>query len=204
MQGGSDIAIDREIVGRPLGTACLVAGIIGFLAVVGVLFFFIRAGLSPGPKLVRQIPANFPKQLTLFQPENIYEIYTYPASAKRGITSFALSPIRFLMRTAGQGELPSAFQAVVANATDRDTTSFAWKGLEASTDDLLRFYAGSFKQVGLLNPYVRQLDDKTATEMVATSTLVNASLVIIDRPDTPVVDTVTLVVDYPTGGIGGN
>jgi hypothetical protein len=168
-----------------------------------VLFVFIRVGVSPGPKLIRQIPSNFPKQFTLFQPEKIYEMYSYPASAKRGITSFTLAPLRWVMRATGQGDMPAAFEGAINNVTDRDTASFAWKDLDATSDDVLRFYAGSFKQVGLLDPYVRQLDDRSAIEMVATSTLLNASLVIINTPSTPKVDTVTLVVEYPSGGVGG-
>ncbi len=196
--------VDREIEGRSFSASCLVAVIIAALAIAGILFLFIRAGISPGPKLIHQIPSNFPKQFTLFQPEKIYEMYSYPAAAKQGITSFALSPIRLIMRATGQGDLPPAFQSAVSSVTDRDTVSFAWKDVSASPDDILRFYAGSFKQVGLLDPYVRQLDDRSAIEMAATSTAINASLIIIDKPNTQTLDTVTLVVEYPTKGIGGN
>lgn len=202
MPGQTAQGIDREIEGRSFGKACLVAVAIALVAVIVVVFLGIRSGLAPGPKLIRQIPSTFPKQFTLYQPENIYEMYTYPASAKRSIVAFALAPLRMFMKASGKGNLPAAFEGAVNYVTDRDTTSFTWKDLDSTSDDVLRFYAGSFKEVGLLDPYVRALEDKTAIEMVATSTLVNASLVIVDQPGTKALDAVTLVVDYPSEGIG--
>ncbi len=204
MLGQSAKDVDREIEGRAFWRACIIAAIVGAIAVVGVLFLFVRAGVAPGPKLVDRIPPAFPSQFILYRPEQIYEIYTYPASAKRSAASFALAPIRFILQATGQGGLPAAFQGVVNTATDRDTTSFAWKDVASSTpEEIFEFYAGSFKEVGLANPYVRMLDDKSVIEMVATSTVLNASLVITDHPGAPTVDTVTLIVDYPSGGIGG-
>jgi hypothetical protein len=200
---GQQSDVDHEIEGRTFWRACLIAAIVGVLATGGVLFVFIRAGVAPGPKLVYQIPATFPKQFILYRPEQIYEIYTYPASAKRSAASFALAPLRLLLRATGKSDLPTAFQGVVNTATDRDTASFAWKDVASSTpQEIFEFYAGSFKEVGLTNPYVRMLEDRSVIEMVATSTVLNASLVITDRPGMPTVDTITLIVDYPSGGIG--
>jgi len=203
MLGQPSASVDREIEGRSFGTACLVAVAIAVLAFIAVGFLVVRAGIAPGPKMIRQIPQSFPSQFTLYRPERIYEMYTYPASAKRGIVALALGPLRLLMKATGKGDLPAVFDSAVGAVTDRDTISFAWKDLDATTDDVLRFYAGSFKEVGLLNPYVRALEDRTAVEMIATSTHMNASLVIVDQPGTEALDTVTLVVDYPAAGIGG-
>jgi hypothetical protein len=203
MGGQTSGEIEREIEGRSFGKACLVVAVIAVLAIAAVVTLFVRSGAMPGPKQVTQIPSSFPSQFTLFRPEKIFEMYEYPSSAKRGMASFVLAPIRAVMKVSGKGDLPKAFDGAVSSVTDRDTASFAWKDLDASSDDVLRFYAGSFKEVGLLNPYVRALEDRSAVEMVATSTVINASLVIIDQPGTPALDTVTLVVDYPSEGVGG-
>lgn len=190
-------AINEAIEGRPWWKVCLASCAILLVAGIAASFFLVRTFVGSTPKRISSLPDGFPSDLVLFRPEDAREIYYYPGKAKGKVFRFMTAPVKFIASLVGkQEELPDfASENPIDNA---DTVSILWTDIDASKDEVLRFYAGSLQQLGVANPEMQKFDDRRTIEMVGSTETTTFSMVLIDDSETEAIDTVTIIVEYPS------
>jgi hypothetical protein len=189
--------VDEIIEGRPLRKACLIGCAILAAAFLLAAFLFMRVFFGSGPKRVSAVPSGFPADLALFRPEEAREINHYPGDTRSKTFRFMTAPVRFLASVTGQGDsLPDT--GIEPSLAGSDVVSVVWTNMDAKKDDVLRFYAGSLKQVGAAASEIRTSDDGETAQMIGSTSTTNVSIIISDDPDTEALDTITLIVEYLT------
>lgn len=189
-------AMNEVIEGRPWWKVCLVGCAILVAAGLIVGFFLIRTFIGSTPKRITTLPDGFPTNVVLYRPEEAREIYFYPGEARGKVFRFTTAPVKFIASLVGQEEeLPDFVEEnPIGNL---DTVSVLWTDIDASEDEVLRFYAGSLKQFGVENPEMRKSDDGYTAEMVGSTDTMAFSLILINDPKTEDIDTLTIIVEYP-------
>jgi hypothetical protein len=189
---------DEAIEGRPWWKVCCV-GCLGLviLLLVGV-FFLLRILPNAGPRSVRELPDDFPADLVLFRPEAAVEILYYPAEDKNRAFRYVTGPLSIFAR-GENAELPKQIEQGLVGVKDFDTVTVHWVNLNAKKDDVLRFYAGAMIQAGIADPQMReQKDGNELVEMLGLSERLNVKVFLNDDPETAVIDSVTVLVEYPS------
>ena len=189
--------VDTLVTGKSRWKSCLLTVVIVILALIlaGIIAMKFLAG--SGPKEVKAIPANFPSALVLYRPEDVKSIVYYPASEKNKPLAFALSPIQMLSGASPDAkQLAEHMQKGLSTLTQTDTVSLTWLDVPAKTDDVLRFYVGSFVQAGLADPQIRQTAQKDVTELQGQGNGMSVDVLITAKAGASTIDTITLVADY--------
>ncbi|HWR00215.1 MAG TPA: hypothetical protein VN397_05240 [Candidatus Methylomirabilis sp.] len=205
---------DEVVEGRSWWKTCCAGCCLGFLAIIALVIMGSRLLAGPGPQRIASIPDSFPAALTLYRPEDAKEIVYYPASSKSRITRLISGPFAWVMSTfrktpgpAAIGQIAStgsidAFEKSVAFSISRfanvDRLAIRWSGLDATSDEVLRFYAGSLKQAGIGNAQMRRDANAGLTELTGTGTSLAFSLLLIDDANTFGIDSITVIVEYPS------
>ena len=197
-QSLSSSDVDEIVEGRPWWKNCFVFGVIGLFALAIIGYLGVRFFFTGGPVLVNEIPESFPSYFALYEPEEIDEIYYFSSKDKQKSFSLALVPLKIFSGLGSESEsLPNNIMDGVSVLQGNDTVSLYWSALNANRDDVLRFYAGVMMGVGISDPQMRQSDNGEVSEIIGSSTSLNARLVIVDSADTDVIENVTLILDYP-------
>jgi hypothetical protein len=204
---------DEVVSGRPFWKVCCVGCCSGILVIIVLLFASLRFFSGPGPRVIASLPEQFPVELTLYRPEEAREIVYYPAHSKSAVVKLVTGPLDWVRRFTpknGSSELANglavtntvafvndAMRSRLTNAQGYDTVAIRWSDVAASSNEILKFYAGSLKQAGIRSPQMRR-DDATGTnEMVGTADGLRVNLLLVDNPKTPnIVDNVSIVVEY--------
>lgn len=202
MQDQQDVAIDQGTVsevieGRTWWKVCLGGCAILLVLTLIVGLFLARALFGSGPERVSVLPEGFPSDFALYRPEEVREIYYLPGSSKEKTFRFMTVPLRFMSSMFDEQENLPNFEAergMIAGRTD--TVSMMWEDVQADEDDVLKFYAGSLKQAGVANPEMRRSEDRVTSEMIGSASDMNFSLLLVNEPDTDVIDTLTIIVEY--------
>ncbi len=172
----------------------------GVIVLVVVFIVGIRLFAGSGPQPVDKIPATFPKQLPLYRVETADEMLYYPAAAKNAMSRIATAPLAWISRFAGSdksvGDVQNAIGAQLRRIEGRDTVVIQWRDLQASREDLLRFYAGALQQAGLPPGKMRRDDGGLADELTSRSATISFTLLLTDEPRQAGLDNVTIVVEY--------
>lgn len=185
------------IEGRPWWKTCLIIAAITLAALIvtGIILFRVFSGSGPRP--ISELPDSFPPSFVLYRPEAIHDMYYYPASAKQRPFALALVPIKLLAGVSDQARQLSGYvEQGTASLRNTDTVSITWTGLDADAEEVLLFYAGAMKQVGVEEPQIRQSEDGNLSEMVGSTNDVNVNVLVDDRPGTDAIDTISLIVEY--------
>lgn len=196
-QSSFSSGVDSVVAGRPWWKACLIIGGIGFAAVILVGFLLMRYFSAGDPVRIKVLPENFPESFTVYRPERISEIYYASSEKKNKPIRFILAPLRLLGGISSAiGALPDRIEKSLDAFRGFDTVTITWSGVESDVDEVSRFFAGAFLQAGMTDPQMRKTSEGDAVQMVGSSDNLNANLLIVDTPDVPGVDRVTLTLDY--------
>jgi hypothetical protein len=197
--------------GRSWWKVCCIGCCISFVVVIVLLFGGIRYFMGPGPKVVTQIPASFPSQLTLFRPElKRDEILFFPSSSKSQIARVVTAPLNWFssmanksglsfggMSASGSAQtLQQMFSSRLLSIEGFDTVAMRWSNVNSTPEDISRFYAGSLMQAGIPEPQMRV--NGGVTELIGSSDTLKFSLLIVDTPEVAGVDSISIVVEYPS------
>jgi hypothetical protein len=197
--------------GRSWWKVCCVGCCLSIIVVLALLFVGIRYFMGPGPKIVTQIPASFPSQLTLFRPElKPDEIIYFPGSSKSQIARVVTGPLNWFnslvnkssaslggMSASGASmTLQQMLSSRLLTVEGYDTVAMRWSNVNATSEDVSRFYAGSLKQAGIFNPQMRV--NGSVTELSGSNDPLMFSLLIVDTPEVSGVDSISIVVEYPS------
>jgi len=188
---------EEVIEGRPWWKVCCVGCVVFVIVAVLAVVLIVRLSPGAGPRLVSTLPDAFPNDVVLYRPEAIREIYHYPAESKHRALRFFYAPFQAMGKDAKK--LPELMQTGLKGVTDTDTVTINWASLDATPDEIARFYAGSMIQAGIEEPQMRRTDqDGTVIEMTGSRTGLSYRVVLFDDAETPAVDTVTVIVEYPS------
>lgn len=195
---------DEVIEGRSWWKACCAGCCLGFIALFLGGFLMIRFMWGSGPKTVQELPPNFPSQFVVFRPEAAQEIVYYPGTSKTAATKIVTGPLSWLGQVFGGGSATGSVQAVggainaqLRSLEGRDTVSIRWDNMQVSRDEVLRFYAGALRQVGIYNAQANDPKGTWDVHMKGANTALSFSLIMSDDPDRAGIDSMTIVVDYP-------
>lgn len=201
--------------GRPWWKVCCAGCCLGVLALAALAFGGLSLATGPGPERVSSLPESFPAALTLFRPEEAREIIYYPASSKNRLARIVLAPIGWLsgfMRRApsrwpfngsatsspAEESLQTAVAAQVSKFSNADTVAVRWNKLDATTGDIVKFYAGSLIQAGVGTPRLRRDENAGLVELAGSGPALNFSLLLMDDFKLPGIDSLTIIVEYPS------
>lgn len=188
--------MNEVIEGRPWWKVCLAGCAILVAAVLIAGFFLVRTFIGSTPKRITTLPEGFPTNVVLYRPEEAREIYFYSGDARGKVFRFTTAPAKLIASLLDQKEdLPDFTEENPIG--NKDTVSVLWTNMDASEDEVLRFYAGSLKQLGVENPEMRKSDDGDMVEMVGSTDTTVFSLIMINDPKTEDIDTLTIIVEYP-------
>ncbi len=195
-------AMDEVIEGRSWWKVCLIGCAILLAAGLITGFFLIRMFVGSTPKRITTLPEGFPANLVLYRPEDAKEIYFYPGEARGKVFRFMTAPVKFIASMVGKSDdLPDFVEEnPIVNA---DTVSVLWTDIDATEDEALRFYAGSLRQLGVGSPEMRRSDNGETVEMIGSTETTSFSLVIVDDPNEEGIDTLTIIVEYPSPSESG-
>lgn len=201
---------DEVVEGRPWWKICCAGCCLGILAVIVLAFVSFRWLTGPGPERLMTLPDSFPKNFTLYRPEEAREIMYYPASEKGRMMRIVTGPYGWFKGLVGRApaatfggysatatteSLQRAIESQVSAYSDKDTVAVRWSGLQATPDDVLRFYAGSFMQVGI-NPQMRRDENAGLVELAGSSPRLRSSLLMVDDSKIAGIDSLTVIVEY--------
>lgn len=201
---------DEVVEGRPWWKICCAGCCLGILAVIVLAFVSFRWLTGPGPERLMRLPDSFPKSFTLYRPEEAREIMYYPASEKGRMMRIVTGPYGWFKGLVGRApaatfggysatatteSLQRAIESQVSAYSDKDTVAVRWSGLQATPDDVLRFYAGSFMQVGI-NPQMRRDENAGLVELAGSSPRLRSSLLMVDDSKIAGIDSLTVIVEY--------
>ena len=135
------------------GCGCLVFFLI--LVIVG-----IRVSMGPGPKTIKELPENFPKEIPVYDQDNVEKIIFISGKYKnRGIEIAAffpkiiLSPLLLTLdnqdtSTGKQGYLKDVWKVVSTPVGDsRDTVRIEWGHIDASPNFIINYYKTELKKI---------------------------------------------------------
>jgi hypothetical protein len=189
--------VDSVIEGRSWWKVCLTGCAILLVAAFVAGFFLIRSFVGSTPKRISVLPDGFPQNLVLYRPEEAREILFYPGEARGKVFRFMTAPVKFIAGLVGKGdELPDFADKNPIETSD--TVSVLWTDMDATQDEVLRFYAGSLQQIGVEHPEMQKFNDGETVEMVGSTDTIVFSLVMVNDPKTPEVDTLTVIAEYPS------
>lgn len=139
------------------GCGCLVVLLIG-------IAIFLRLALGSGPQTLKNIPANFPKDITIYDEDNIEQITFVSGKYKnRGIEIAAFFPkiiLSPLFLTLNKGEqntedtgkfasVKNLWKIMSAPVSDhRDTVQIEWRNLDAEPTFIVNYYKTELQKRG--------------------------------------------------------
>lgn len=189
---------EEVIEGRPWWKVCCVSCILLLIVVFIGIFFLLRLLPATGPMSISSLPPGFPSEFVLFRPEAAVEMLYYPAKNKNRAFRFVTGPLSFFAR-GDDAKLPQQIERGLIGVKDFDTVTIHWVNLNATKDEVLRFYAGSMFQAGITDPQMReQKDEADLAEMIGLSERLNIKVFLTDLPETNAIDSVTVLVEYPS------
>jgi len=135
------------------GCGCLVFFLI--LVIVG-----IRVSMGPGPKTIKELPENFPKEIPVYDQDNVEKIIFISGKYKnRGIEIAAffpkiiLSPLLLTLNnqdtgTSKQSYLRNVWKVVSTPVGDsRDTVRIEWGHIDADPNFIINYYKTELKKI---------------------------------------------------------
>ncbi len=139
------------------GCGCLVVFLIG-------IAIFLRLALGSGPQTLKNIPENFPKDITIYDEDNIEQITFVSGKYKnRGIEIAAffpkiiLSPLFLTLNKSEQSAEDTGKLASVKNlwkiistpvSDHRDTVQIEWRNLDAEPTFIINYYKTELQKRG--------------------------------------------------------
>lgn len=191
--------------GRPWWKVCCGGCCIGVLVLFVVIPLFLQFVFRSAPKRVESLPESYPSQLVLFRPEDAVEILYYPAESKSQVTRVLSAPLALMRHvpvpdsvssSTSAEQVGEAIQTELRRVEGRDTVAVRWANLDATRNDVLRFYAGALRQAGMPQAQVRRDEGTSIDELLSQRSDMRFSLLLVDDPDIQGVDSVTVVVEY--------
>lgn len=191
-------SVNGIIVGRPLWKTVLIIGAITFVSLFIVSYFAIRSFSSGGPKRISVLPESFPESFVVYRPEIVKEMYLYSAKDKAKPLALITAPLKmFGAKNPAMSQLSQKMEQGTKSYINYDTVTIVWKDVDASVDDVMRFFAGALIGAGVSDPQVRKTDDGTVYQMIGSGSLLEGDVLIVDRPDVDGVDSITCTIAYP-------
>ncbi len=152
--------VDTSIrTGRPWWQVCsggccllLVVLVIG----LGVFWRFVGV-FEIIPERLDRIPANFPPSITLYAPERVHSIELLTGAKKEramGVLFHSLRSFDTMIGISSSTDGGATTTDIPANFHRSDTLTLSWEGLQASHDEISRFYIEQFRRNGyVINVY---------------------------------------------------
>ena len=136
-------------------TSCLLLVLVVVLAIVG-----LRLSMGAGPKTLKNVPANFPTDIPIYDRDNVNNITFISGKYKtRGIAiasvfpKLILSPIVSKFNpgasttTAEQGSFKNLWKVITTPETDiHDTVQIEWDNLDTSNSFFVSYYKSELKK----------------------------------------------------------
>lgn len=192
--------VNREIMGRPWWkTFLIVCTIILVLTVVisSVISMFFGGS---GPRVTSQLPKTFPTNFVVYRIGLVERIVYYPASEKDKPLRLIMLPVKAVANLVGRGTgVSESMDRFLGAIQNNETVTMTWKDVEASPDEVLAFYVGSMRSAGIIDPQMRQTEEKDVSQIVGVAENgLRINVLIIDDANTEKVDSITVAVEYPS------
>lgn len=190
---------DREITGKPWWKTCLIVSIVAIIALFLASFVVVRFVGGTGPKTMRQLPENFPASFIVYRIGLVKSIVYYPAEEKIKPIRMIMSPVLAVAKFSDQGaSFAESVDRYLGAVKKNESVTLSWENVDAPVDEVVAFYAGSMKTAGIADPQMRQTEEKDVSELQGiTNDGVKIDVLIVDQKETPKIDGITVVVEYP-------
>lgn len=190
---------DREITGKPWWKTCLIVSIVAIIALFLASFVVVRFVGGTGPKTMRQLPENFPASFIVYRIGLVKNIVYYPAEEKIKPIRMIMSPVLAVAKFSDQGaSFAESVDRYLGAVKKNESVTLSWENVDAPVDEVVAFYAGSMKTAGIADPQMRQTEEKDVSELQGmTNDGVKIDVLIVDQKETPKIDGITVVVEYP-------
>lgn len=191
--------VEQEISGKPWWKTCLIVAIVVIVVFFLVSFLFVRFVGGVGPRYTNRLPASFPSDFVLYRVGLVQKILYYPASEKSKPISMIMTPVKLIAGTSEQGKgIADSIDSYLGAVRKNETVTLTWSNVDANAEEVLAFYAGSMRTAGVEDPQMRQTTEKDVSEIVGvTNKGAKIDVLLIDDKNTPKIDAITVIVDYP-------
>jgi hypothetical protein len=191
---------DEAAEGRSWWKVCCMGCCLGFVVIAMLLTFGLYFMSGPGPQTVKTLPSTYPKPL-VYLPERASQILYYPATSKNAAARIISGPVTWISSTFGKSTtstgIGGAISAQLNAASAMDTVSIRWENLNVSREEVLAFYAGALRQLGVYNPVTTSPKDTWDVHMIGSGSRISFDLQISDDPGQPGIEMMTVKTAYP-------
>lgn len=198
----------RKTASAGLKICCSSCLVLFLVALIGIGLIWRGLGGKDGPKIVDELPANFPSEIKLYQLEKADQIEYFSGQDKNKFFNSVLLPLKFfgsimVYKNQNRGSTTSSMEILErvmdANASrlqQIDTVTVRWVRLPGSKTEVYKFYSDQFKRNGFTAQAGR--DDATSSDILIAvrEDGLLVQLQIQDVPDIANIDMITIKVDY--------
>jgi hypothetical protein len=191
--------VNREILGRSRWKTFLIVAVSAVVVLFAVSFLFLRFFGGTGPRTVTKLPKNFPTNFLFYRMGLSNQIVYYPASEKAKPFQLIMAPVKAVASLTGQGDsVAESIDRFLGVVRKNETVTVSWKDVDAKADDVLAYYATALRVAGIADPQMRQTEEKDVSQIIGTSSEgLSVSVLLVDNEGTPLIDTMTVTVEYP-------
>jgi hypothetical protein len=196
---------DQATEGRAWWKVCCTGCCLGVAALFVVIPLLLQFVFNAAPEKVARVPDSYPSQMLLFRPEEAAEILYYPAASKGKVARLLSGPLALIQRiplpesmssSTSADQIGRVIREELRRVEGRDTVAVRWSSLNATRDEVLRFYAGALKQAGMPQAQTRRDAAANLDELLSQRPDMRFSLLLTDDPSIRGVENVSVVVEY--------
>lgn len=122
------------------------------MGIVGLIFLFRFMAGAP-VEIRKDVPPNFPSDISVFAPEKAASITHAPGRQKSRMLHFVTTPLRWIGDIAettsnGGGETSKILDSYGSEIAAMDSVTLYWHGLEAKPQDVVLYYGNGLRNQG--------------------------------------------------------
>lgn len=129
----------------------------------------------------------------------VKQIVYYPATEKDKPIRLIMAPVRFIVGMTSQGKsMADSIDRFLGVVRSSETVTITWENVDANAEEVASYYADAMRTTGVIDPQMRQTPEKDISQLVGvTDAGLKIDVLIVDNKNTPPIDAITVVVEYP-------
>ncbi len=188
-------AIEPAETGRSWAKACCLGCVLFLIAGAITLFVAIRLLAGPGAQPISQLPSNYPADLQLYRISEAGGMTFQEGKNKGRVLEFISLPVKWFSHFSSSTQFERGVKDYANVVAGMDRVTVAWTELNATSDEVLVYYANLFKVAGMSDEAIRDEETHTVGALAKRPGAI-IQLLLTDTPEVPGVDRIVVSVDY--------